>query len=75
LRIAKIKKQKRRGARIRRARRIRNEGGIDYTVNVTGAIIQYKWCSNAIQHATGAIGGKFSDVFLFSDKIVSDIFK
>jgi hypothetical protein len=76
LRIAKIKKQKRRGARIRRARRIRNEGAIDYTVNLTGgAIIQYKWCAHAIQHAMGAIGGKFSDVFLFSDKIVSDIFK
>ena len=72
MRIAKIKKQKRRRARIRRARRIRNEGAIDYTVNVMGAIIQYKWCGHAIQHATGAIGGKFSDVFLVSDKIVSD---
>jgi hypothetical protein len=72
LRIAKIKKQKRRGARIQRVRRICNEGDIDYTVNVTGGIIQYKWCGHAIQHAMGAIGGKFSDVFLFSDKIISD---
>jgi hypothetical protein len=39
---------------------------------VTGGIIQYKWCGHAIQHATGVIGGKFSDVFLFSDKILSD---
>jgi hypothetical protein len=70
--IAKIKKQKRSGPRIRRARRIRNDGAIDYTVNVTGQIIQYKWCGHAIQHWTGAIGGRFSDVFLFSDKIVSD---
>jgi hypothetical protein len=87
LRIAKIKKQKRRGARIRRARRIRNEGAIDYTVNVTGAIIQYKWCGHAIQHATGAIGARevfrrfsifrqnsFRHFQIVSDKIVSDIF-
>jgi hypothetical protein len=58
LRIAKIKKQKRRGTRIRRARRIRNEGAIDYTVNVTSVIIQHKWCGHAIQRATGAIGAR-----------------
>jgi hypothetical protein len=39
---------------------------------VTGGIIQYKWCGHAIQHAMGVIGGKFSDAFLFSDKILSD---
>jgi phosphoribosyl-dephospho-CoA transferase len=71
--IAKIK-QKRRRARIQRARRVHNKGAIDYTVKVMGAIIQYKWCSHAIQHAMGQIGGKFSHFSLVSDKIISDIF-
>jgi hypothetical protein len=39
-----------------------------------GAIIQYKQCSHAIQHAMGQIGGKFSHFSLVSDKIISDIF-
>jgi len=68
-RIAKIR-LKRRRTRRQRTRRVHNEGAIDHTVHVTGAIIQYHntydgemWCEKRVLFTV------VSDILLVSDKL------